>query len=403
MQRTTTVRLVPSYACTALTSITRKIPLVCGITALLLASGCSLLQGNFLPGTFVVTDKPAVVIESSEFPVKVDYTLLKVTPLLIEQLQEETIAAESAKKKDLKLPRATSVPYRLGKQDVLRIFVWGNPDLTPVTATQTTTSTSATPAGRVIDENGDLFFPMVGTIHAEGLTTSEFRKALTKRLSEFIVDPQIDVDVAAFRSQKIFVSGQILNPGIVPVTDQPMLLIDALGRAGGPTEDSDLYAVVLTRGKVSVTINIDKIYYNGDLSDNVMMSDGDLLTIPDRRQRKIFVLGEVGNSAGFNQARSYIMRRGEMTLTEVLSDAGGLSPFSAAANEVYVMRLDKFDKPVVYELDARQPLALLMAEKFQIQPRDVVFVNPTSPTLLGRFIGQFLPAAQALRQLPMTP
>ena len=398
MQRTMTIHLVPSYAYTALTSITRKMPLVCGITALLLASGCSLL-----PGTFVVPDKPAVVIESPEFPVKIDYILFKVTPLLIEQLEEETIAAEIAKKKNLKLPKASSFPYRLGKHDVLRIFVWGNPDLTPVTATQTTTSTSATPAGRVIDENGDLFFPMVGTIHAEGLTTSEFRKALTKRLSKFIVDPQIDVDVAAFRSQKIFVSGQIRDPGIVPVTDQPMLLIDALGRAGGPTENSDLYAVVLTRGKVSITINVDKIYYNGDLSGNVMMSDGDLLTIPDRAQRKIFVLGEVGNSTGLNQARSYIMRRGEMTLTEVLSDAGGVSPFSAAANEVYVMRLDKLGKPVVYQLDASQPQALLMAEKFQIQPRDVIFVNPTGPTLIGRFIAQFLPGVQGANVLTNNP
>ena len=398
MQRTMTVHMVTSYAYSALRSVIRKISLVCGLSAVLLTSGCSLL-----PGTFVVPDKKAIVTESPEVPAKVDYTLLKVTPLLLEQLQEETIAAENAKKKHLKLPKETSVPYRLGKQDVLRIFVWGNPDLTPVTATQTTTSTSATPAGRVIDENGDLFFPMVGMIHAEGLTTSEFRKALTKRLSKFIVDPQIDVDVAAFRSQKIFVSGQVRNPGIVPVTDQPMPLIDALGRAGGPNDNADLYAVVLTRGKVSITINIDKIYYNGDLAGNVMMSDGDLITIPDKAQRKVFVLGEVGNQSGGGQARSYIMRRGEMTLTEVLSDAGGVSPYTSAANEVYVMRLDKFGKPIVYQLDASQPQALLMAEKFQIQPRDVVFVNPTAPTMIGRFIAQFLPVAQGANALTNTP
>jgi polysaccharide export outer membrane protein len=244
---------------------------------------------------------------------------------------------------------------------------------------------------------------MVGTIRAEGLTVSEFRKVLTKRLSKFVIDPQIDVDVAAFRSQKIYVSGQVRNPGIVPVTDQPTTLTNVLGQAGGPTENGDLYSVILTRGKVSITLNVDRLYYDGNLAADLTLQHGDLLTVPEKAARKVFVLGEVGNQVGSNQARSYVMRRGTMTLTEVISDAGGLSPFSAAANEVYVMRLDKAGKPVVYQLDASQPQALLMAEQFQIQPRDLVFVNPTGPILLGRFIAQFLPLLQSANVANSTP
>ena len=365
---------------------------------LLSLGGCSIL-----PGMFVVPTKPAVVTESAEEPAKVDYSLLKVTPMLVRQLNDEARAAEAASNKPAGLPTATSTPYRIGKQDVLRIFVWGNPDLTPVTTSVTSSNMASTPAGRVVDEHGDIFFPMVGSVHAEGLTISEFRTVLTKRLSRFIIDPQIDLDVAAFRSQKIFVTGQVRNPGIVPITDQPMRLLDALGLVGGPNDNSDLYAVVLTRGKVSVTVNVDKLYYNGDLSANVPMQNGDVVTVPDRMMRKVFILGEVGNSVGANQARSYVMRRGNMTLTEVLSDAGGLSPFSAAANEVYVMRLDRDGKPIVYQLDASQPQALLLAERFPIHPRDVVFVNPTAPVILGRFVGQFLPLVQAANTTVATP
>ena len=97
------------------------------------------------------------------------------------------------------------------------------------------------------------------------------------------------------------------------------------------------------------------------------------------------------------------MRRGNMTLTEVLSDAGGVSPFSGAANEVYVLRADGSGKPIVYLLDATQPQALVLAEKFPIKPRDVVFVNPTGPTMIGRFIGQFLPLIQSVNTAANTP
>ena len=398
MHRTTTVRLSAGYPVSARASLVRTTAFVCGLGALLLAGGCSLL-----PGTFVIPNKQPKIIESVDVPASVDYTLLKVTPLLMQQLQEEAKATQLALKQPPPLPKANSFPYRLGKQDVLRIFVWGNPDLTPVSTTVTTTSTASTPAGRVIDEHGDIFFPMVGTVHAEGFTVSEFRKVLTKRLAKFVIDPQIDVDVAAFRSQKIYVSGQVRSPGIVPVTDQPMSLTNVLGSVGGATENGDLYSVILTRGKVSITLNVDGLYYDGNLAANITLQHGDLLTVPEKAARKVFVLGEVGNQVGSNQARSYVMRRGNMTLTEVISDAGGVSPFSAAANEVYVMRLDKAGKPTVYQLDASQPQALLMAEQFQIQPRDLVFVNPTGPILIGRFIAQFLPLIQSANVANSTP
>ena len=97
------------------------------------------------------------------------------------------------------------------------------------------------------------------------------------------------------------------------------------------------------------------------------------------------------------------MRRGRMSLTEVLADAGGASPFSAASNEIYVMRTDVSGKPMVYMLDAAQPQALLLAEQFPIEPRDVIFVNPTGPTMIGRFIGQFLPLIQTVTTAKSTP
>ena len=359
-------------------------------------SGCSVL-----PGMFVVPSKPAVT-DASEGDAMPEYTLVKVTPALVRKLNEELRANEAIPSEVFPQSKSNSYPYRLGAQDVLRIFVWGHPDLTPITTSVTSTNVAATPAGRTIDEAGYIFFPLVGNIKAQGLTVSEFRSALTMRLAKFIKDPQVEVDVAGFRSQKVFVSGQVKNPGVVPITDQPMMLTDAIGLVGGATDTSDLYGVVLTRGK-SIVVNIDRLYYNGDLSGNILLQNGDIVSVPDRMMRKVFVLGEVGNAVGVNQARSYVMRRGAMTLTEVLADAGGPSPFSSASNEIYVMRLKQDGTPSVYLLDALQPQALLLAEQFPIQPRDVIFVNPTGPTMIGRFIAQFLPVLQAANTAASTP
>ena len=350
--------------------------------SLLSLTGCTLL-----PGT------SARYIEANEVQDGADqqnYTLVKVTPGLVSKMQQQ----DAVKAKQLvgtgPLGESSST-YRLGPQDSLRIFVWGNPDLSPVTTQVTGGNVASTPAGRTIDEKGDLFFPLVGTLRAQGLTISEFRQLLTQRLSKYIKDPQIDVDVAGFRSQKVFISGEVRTPGVVPITDQPMRITDALGLVGGLTQEADLYNLVLTRGAVSTRVDLDRIYYSGDTTANITLKNGDVLGVPDRQSRKVFVLGEVGNSIGSNQSRSYIMRRGKMSLTEVLSDAGGLNPFSAAATKVYVMRADDNGDPVIYRLDGRDPASLVMAEQFAIRPRDVVYVSATDVTEIGRFINQFFP------------
>jgi polysaccharide export outer membrane protein len=341
--------------------------------------------------------------EVEDGPTEAPYTLVRITPSLLENMNgvQATLTKKPAGAGPFK--QSANEVYRLGPQDVLRIFVWGNPDLTPVMNTATGANVASSPAGRTINENGNLFFPMVGEIHASGMTISEFRAALTQRLSKYIKDPQIDVDVAGFRSQKVFISGEVKTPGIIPITDQPMRITDAIGLAGGLTQEADLYNLVLTRGKVSAPIDLNRIYYGGDTSANLLLQHGDILGVPDRQERKIFVLGEVGNANGVNQSRSYVMRRGRMSLAEVLSDAGGTNPFSAASNKVYVMRADENGDPIIYHLAARDPVSLVMADQFVMHPRDVVFVSPTDLTEIGRFIGQFFPLTSAVQTVKTTP
>ena len=363
-------------------------------------SGCTLL-----PGMSARYFKSPIVEESPEEPASTSYTLIKITPKLAKDMNAERLAAEKRSLGAGTFGNADDavMPYTLGPQDTLRIFVWGNPDLTPVTTTVAQGGASSMPAGRTINDKGELYFPFVGSIQAAGLTVPQFREELSKKLSKYIKDPQVEVDVAAFRSKKVFLAGEVRQPGIVPITDQPLRITDAIGLAGGLTPEADLYNAVLTRNKVTVTINLDRIYYGGETSANILLHAGDVLGIPDRQVRKIFILGEVGNAAGINQSRSYVMRRGRMSLTEAISDAGGLNPFSAAPGKVYVMRADQNGEPLIYQLNASDAASLILAEQFTMRPRDVVFVSPTDITELGRFVAQFFPLTSGVQAVANTP
>jgi len=369
--------------------------------------GCALV-----PGMYASYDKMPEVRTSAEEPDDFDYTLLAVTPLVIKELQEQERSADFAIKGELPKAKRPSYPYRLGPQDVVSVSVWGFAEFGSETVANvgsvgqvaggsgaTLAGSTARAGGRTIDSRGFLYLPLIGEFKASGLTVNELRRELNRRLKEFVKEPQVEVSVAAFRSQKVFIAGEVQRPGVVPITDQPLTLVDALSQVGGPTEAADYYDVMLTRQGSRVRLNIDRLYYAGDISVNVLLQDGDVVSVPDRLDRKVFILGEVGNAVGVNQARAYVMRRGRMTLTEVLADAGGVSPFSSSASEVYIMRANPdmtsptqaAINPLVYKLDAGQPEALVLADQFPMRPRDVVFVNPTVPTVIGRFLGQFLP------------
>ena len=347
--------------------------------------------------------KPAIVQESPEEPAIQDYTLVMITPKLVKDMNVEQALSRKQAIGTGPFANLSSFTYRLGPQDVLRIFVWGNPDLSPVITVMTTGNVASTPAGRTINQQGDIFFPMVGNIKAAGLTIPEFREALSRKLSKYIKDPQVEVDIAGFRSQKIFISGEVKVPGIVPITDVTLRLTDAIGLSGGLTAEADLYNAVLTRGKVSAQIDLDRIYYGGDISSNLILQNEDILAIPDRQFRKVFILGEVGTANGSNQSRSYVMRRGNMSLAEVISDAGGLNPFSAAAGQVFLIRSDSNGTPIIYQLDASNPKSFVLAELFTVRPRDILFVSPTDLTDVGRFIGQLLPLTSTAQPVVNTP
>ena len=92
------------------------------------------------------------------------------------------------------------------------------------------------------------------------------------------------------------------------------------------------------------------------------------------------------------------MPRGRMSLAEAISDAGGFNPLSANTGQLYVIRNGANNRPQIWHLNAASPDALVLADRFDLQPRDIVYVDPTGVTRFGRVLSNILPTATAVRR-----
>jgi polysaccharide export outer membrane protein len=94
-----------------------------------------------------------------------------------------------------------------------------------------------------------------------------------------------------------------------------------------------------------------------------------------------------------NAPKALPMNNGSLTLAQALGEAGGLNQLSASSRQVYVIRNANQKEPLVFNLDAGSPVALAMAEQFELNPRDVVFVDASGLARYNRIISLILPTA----------
>jgi polysaccharide export outer membrane protein len=131
--------------------------------------------------------------------------------------------------------------YKIGPTDVLTITVWDHPELsTPLrldtSQTQNTGLSQTTDnviPGILVNSKGNIYFPYAGVLHVAGLNANELRILISHKLKHYIRDPQVNVRIAAFRSQTIQVLGAVNQQGSVPLTDHPLTILDAIAQRGG--------------------------------------------------------------------------------------------------------------------------------------------------------------------------
>jgi polysaccharide export outer membrane protein len=272
--------------------------------------------------------------------------------------------------------------YKLGLYDVLTVAVWEHPELSmPLGQYRSDVAT-----GQMVDETGSIFYPYIGSLPAHGLTANELRQRLVLALSKILNNPQLDVKITGFRSQKAYVHGGVAKPGVVPLTDVPLTLLDAITQAGGLASNGEGCAVELVRDGKLLKIDLYANYGNGVDPSRLLLKNGDVVRVPSKEESKIYLLGEVEKVQGL------ALNNGRMSLAQALTEAGGLSPLAAAGKGVYVARLRDSTSVDLFHLDARNPLALALGDQFSLKPHDIVWVDATGLARWNRVVNLLAPS-----------
>ncbi|AQQ37743.1 MULTISPECIES: polysaccharide biosynthesis/export family protein [Burkholderia] len=283
--------------------------------------------------------------------------------------------------------------YRLGAGDVLQITVWDHPELVAALGTQPqgTPGRESDPAqGFAVDADGKIQFPYVGSVEAAGRTVDELRHALAAKLATVFVKPQLTVRVASYRAKQVYVDGEVHRPGVQPINDVPMTLYEAIGRAGGFTGAADQSRVTLVRGSATYPLDLTSMLEHGENPSGILLKNGDVLKIVAREESGAFVMGEVNRPV-----TAVPQRNGRLSLSDALSQAGSLNATTADATQIYVIRKRGHDAAKVFHLDARSPVAMVLANQFELQPKDVVYVDSNGLVRFSRVLNLLLPAINA--------
>ncbi|UGB38271.1 polysaccharide biosynthesis/export family protein [Frateuria soli] len=313
--------------------------------------------------------------------------LLAITPKLI--------AMENAAATPATVPQALldyrPGRYRIGAGDVLFITVWDHPELTAPSGPQQQIYAN----GRLVRPDGTLYYPYVGNVTVAGLDLDQVRGKLSGKLAEYVQQPQIDVNVIAFASQRVWLNGAFRETGTQPITVTPLTLAEALGKAQIDTTQADLSDLTLQRDGVDYHLDLDAMRHGLYGPADVFLKDGDHIYLAYNDRKQVYLMGEV------NQPRALTFKTSDMSLTQALGQGGGLDQRTSKGRAVYVIRgvADLEKAPAtVYQLDASSPSALVLADNFKLQPGDVVYVGAAGVTRWNRLLSQLLPLSAILNQ-----
>lgn len=376
------------------------------LTALL--GGCAWSPGLHMSGAVQETGKRTTLVSLLNQPIEDDQpppgALREITPHLIRQQRDmQEIDNVEQVKRLFGTPRS----YKIGPGDVLSIVVWGHPEFAMAAAQPSMPNSQFTSAyqgaaapvpeasatalsGQYVSAEGTIQFPYIGSLAVSGLSESEARDALVKRLARYIKDPQVTLRIQAYRSNRIYIEGDVRMPGLIALNDLPMTLPEAIARAGGLLPTADRTGISVTRGDETTTVNMQRLLDRGINPNQILLAAGDMVRVQGRDEAKVYVLGEV------TAPKPVPMRYGKLTLNEALGEAIGVSQISSDPTQIYVLRNEKGDQPEIFHLNAASPYNYILAEGFQLRPRDVVYVDPAPIVRWNRVISLLLPSAGAI-------
>lgn len=236
--------------------------------------------------------------------------------------------------------------------------------------------------GLKVDGQGEIEFPYLGKFKVSGFTANEARNLLFSALNNFYIDPKIYLSITNFRSNRAFISGsfesQSLSPDasssvstkMINLDDIPMTVVQALDKVGVSfSESTPNPFLILNRNQQNYIVDLGFITNNAN--PNIYIKNNDFLYLPPISAQKIYLTGAVDR----DQIISY---SSTMTLSEALLKSN-IDKDKANLEEIYVMRVNQTMNNIIhgvaYKVDIKSPASLMLADKFYLLDKDIIFVS----------------------------
>lgn len=350
---------------------------------------------HLIAGVAIFSLAGCATLSRTDFPVDLDAQAeLADSDVHIIRLTPQNISSYSSVKQVShpkgNLPASTDAwQYFVGVGDVLSITVWDHPELTLPAGDQR----SQLESGSSVDAQGQIFYPYVDRIQASGRTVGQIQEHLSLRLSEFIPDPQIEVKVAAFNSQKVVVTGAVNRSGSMAISNIPLTLLEAINGSGGLSSAADITHVSVRRDGKAHYVHLKSFLSNGASSGNPILQGGDIVNVPVHENNAAYVLGQIQDPGLVDLGND------GLNLTEAITQRGGLFEEAADAQGIFVFRNTDGKGIDVFQLDATTPLAFVLATQFAMHPQDVVYIVTDPAAQWNAVIAGLAPSLSAVRGL----
>ena len=297
-----------------------------------------------------------------------------------QQTMLSELAAMSTVTKNQVYTEFDGVPeYLIGPQDELELTLWS--------------TTVPAPYKTIVRNDGTISFSFLDDIKVAGLTARQVDQLITEQLGRYMKQVRLDVSVITYASKSALLFGQInilqtgkSGPGKYPLTGKSTLL-DLIVAAGGATKDADLKNVELISHGKRYVINLYEAMLKGDMRQNVVVDNGDMITVPElyNLAERVYVFGEVNNVGIYSYKEAY-------DLLAALGLAKGFTG-TAVKQDVKIIRGYGQDEPplvLTANLDALLKQGDI-SQNLKLVNGDVVYVPRTVVGDLNEFIRNTTP------------
>ncbi len=296
--------------------------------------------------------------------------------------------------------------FKVGAGDVLEVSLWEAPPATlfgiSVSDLRSGAATTRLPGfpEQMVSSEGNITFPFVGPVKAAGRTLQQIEADIERGLQGKANQPQVLVRLVRNTTSNVTLVGEMGASTRMPLTPMGERLLDALAAAGGVRQPVNKMTLQVTRGDKVYAMPLETIIR--DPRQNILLQPGDVITAL-YQPLSFTVLGATGKNEEVNFEVQGI------SLAQALARSGGLQDARADARGVFIFRFETADAldwptkpvattpdnrvPVVYRMNLRDPASFLVAQNFQINNKDVLYVSNAPAAELQKFLNLVMTVA----------